>query len=63
MKFKKTRNKVNDVKEWPARGKSVLFGRNRHVPQVTFDRQQATARKLKELLKIATWNVRTLLQK
>ena len=33
------------------------------MPQVTFDRQQATARKLKEPLEIATWNVRTLLQK
>ena len=33
------------------------------MPQVTFDRQQATARKLKEPLRIATWNIRSLLQK
>ena len=33
------------------------------MPQVTFDRQQATARKLKEPLRIAIWNVRSLLQK
>ena len=62
MKFQKTRN-VNDVKEWPARGKSVPSGRNCHVPQVTFDRQQATARKLKEPLRIAIWNIRSQLQK
>ena len=64
MKLKKTRN-VNDVKEWPAKSKSVPSGKNRHVPQVTFDRQQATARKLKEPLRIAlaTRNVRSLLQK
>ena len=33
------------------------------MPQVTFDRQQATAGKLKEPLRIATWNIRSLLQK
>ena len=63
MKFQKTRNDEKDVKEWPARGKSVPSGRNRHVPQVTFDRQQAIARKLKEPLRIATRNIRSLLRK
>ncbi|GFO05072.1 craniofacial development protein 2-like protein [Plakobranchus ocellatus] len=37
--------------------------RESYVPQVTPDRHQATARKLKDKLNIATWNIRTPLQK
>ncbi|GFO43632.1 LOW QUALITY PROTEIN: craniofacial development protein 2-like [Plakobranchus ocellatus] len=34
-----------------------------YMPQVTPDHHQATAHKLKDKLNMATWNIRTLLQK
>ncbi|GFN94781.1 craniofacial development protein 2-like [Plakobranchus ocellatus] len=40
----------------------VSSGRESYVPQVTPDRHQAAARKLKDKLNIATWKIRTLLQ-
>ena len=55
------RNKVNDVKERSLR--TLSSDRDCHAPQVTPDRQQATAMKVTKTLKIATWNVRTSLQK
>ncbi|GFN97051.1 craniofacial development protein 2-like [Plakobranchus ocellatus] len=56
----------NDVKEgscFKSRPIPVSSGRESYVPQVTPDRHQATARKMKDTLNIATWNIRTLLQK
>ncbi|GFO30004.1 POU domain protein [Plakobranchus ocellatus] len=54
----------NDVNEGSC-FKSIPVSSNResYVPQVSPDRHQATARKLKDKLNIATWNIRTLLQK
>ncbi|GFO33860.1 craniofacial development protein 2-like protein [Plakobranchus ocellatus] len=57
-------NSKNDVKEGSCfKSIPVSSGRESYVPQVTPDRHQATARKLKDKLNIATWNIRTLLQK
>ncbi|GFS05752.1 craniofacial development protein 2-like [Elysia marginata] len=53
----------NDVKGWSASSRSVSSGRNRHMPQVIPDRQQATACKLRQIIRVGTWNIRTLLQK
>ncbi|GFO05913.1 craniofacial development protein 2 [Plakobranchus ocellatus] len=54
----------NDVKEGSCfKSIPVSSGRESYVPQVTPDRHQATARKMKDKLNIATWNIRTLLQK
>ncbi|GFO47125.1 craniofacial development protein 2-like protein [Plakobranchus ocellatus] len=54
----------NDVKEGSCfKSTPVSSGRESYVPQVTPDRHQATARKMKDKLNIATWNIRTLLQK
>ncbi|GFS21179.1 craniofacial development protein 2-like [Elysia marginata] len=55
----------NDVKEGScSSSRPGSFGRERHVPQVTPDRHQATAAnlKLRQEIRTATWNVRTLLQ-
>ena len=57
------RKNANHVKEWSSSRRPVPSGRDRHAPQVTPDRHQATAMKLNKTIKIATWNVRTLLQK
>ncbi|GFO43306.1 craniofacial development protein 2-like protein [Plakobranchus ocellatus] len=54
----------SDLKEGSCfKSKPVSSGRESYVPQVTPDRHQATARKMKDKLNIATWNIRTLLQK
>ncbi|GFN77569.1 craniofacial development protein 2-like [Plakobranchus ocellatus] len=54
----------NDVNEGSCfKSIPVSSGRESYVPQVTPDRHQATARKLKDKLNITTWNIRTLLQK
>ncbi|GFO04846.1 craniofacial development protein 2 [Plakobranchus ocellatus] len=54
----------NDVKEGSCfKSIPVSSGRESYVPQVTPDRHQATARKMKDKLNIVTWNIRTLLQK
>ncbi|GFO36193.1 craniofacial development protein 2-like [Plakobranchus ocellatus] len=53
-----------DVKEGSCfKSIPVSSDRESYVPQVTTDRHQATARKMKDKLNIATWNIRTLLQK
>ncbi|GFO12462.1 craniofacial development protein 2-like protein [Plakobranchus ocellatus] len=57
-------NSNNDIKERSCfKSIPVSSGKESYVPQVTPDRHQATARKLKDKLNIATWNIRTLLQK
>ncbi|GFO32942.1 craniofacial development protein 2-like [Plakobranchus ocellatus] len=54
----------NDVKEGSCfKSIPVWSGRESYVPQVTPDRHQATAPKLKDKLNIATWNIRTLFKK
>ncbi|GFO16672.1 craniofacial development protein 2-like protein [Plakobranchus ocellatus] len=54
----------NNVKEGSCfKSIPVSSGRESYVPQVTPDRHQVTARKMKDKLNIATWNIRTLLQK
>ncbi|GFO14762.1 craniofacial development protein 2-like [Plakobranchus ocellatus] len=54
----------NDVKEGSCfKSIPVSSGWESYVLQVTPHRHQATARKLKDKLNIATWNIRTLLQK
>ena len=65
MDFHTNRNEVKDVKEWSRQNRPVSSGRDCHAPQVTPDRHQASVEKLKttQKLKIATWNVRTVLQK
>ena len=52
------------MKGWSRQNRTVSSGRDRHAPQVTPDRHQASVVKLKttQNLKIATWNVRTMLQ-
>ncbi|GFO35620.1 craniofacial development protein 2 [Plakobranchus ocellatus] len=57
-------NSNNDVKEGSCfKSIPVSSGRESYAPQVTPDRHQATARKMKDKLNIATWTIRTLLQK
>ncbi|GFN81070.1 craniofacial development protein 2-like protein [Plakobranchus ocellatus] len=63
MSINTNQRKGNDVKGWSANGRLASSGRDRHVQQVTPDRHPATVRKLKPNIKIATWNVRTMLQK
>ncbi|GFS23984.1 hypothetical protein ElyMa_006991300 [Elysia marginata] len=53
----------NDVKGWSASSRSVSSGRGRQMPQVIPDRQQATVCKLRQIIRVGTWNIRTLLQK
>ncbi|RUS72954.1 hypothetical protein EGW08_019284 [Elysia chlorotica] len=55
------KNNVNDVKEQSVINRPLSSGRDSHVLQVTPDRHQATACKLR--MKIATWNVKTMAQK
>jgi len=52
------------MKGWSRQNRPVSSGRDCHAPQVTPDRHQASVVKLKttQNLKIATWNVRTMLQ-
>ncbi|GFO22294.1 craniofacial development protein 2-like [Plakobranchus ocellatus] len=57
------RKRVNDVKGCSLYNRPSSSGRDCHAPQVIPDRQQATALKISESLKIDTWNVRTMLQK
>ncbi|GFN91316.1 reverse transcriptase [Plakobranchus ocellatus] len=64
MVYTKNKYKANDVKGWPAINRPVSSGRGSHVPQVTLDRHLVTACKTTTTTtKIATWNVRTMLQK
>ena len=63
MVMQTNRTKLNDVNGWSAPGRPDSSGRDCHATQVTPDRQQATAIKLKNNLKIGTWNVRTMFQK
>ena len=59
-----TRNRVNDVKGCSLPCRTPSSGRDQHATQVYPDRQPATAIKTGSIpLKIATWNVRTMLQK
>ncbi|GFS06673.1 craniofacial development protein 2-like [Elysia marginata] len=53
----------NDVKGWSASSRSVSSGTGRHMPQVISNHQQATACKLRQIIRVGTWNIRTLLQK
>ena len=55
--------KLNAVNGWSAPGRPDSSGRDHHATQVTPDRQQATAPKLKSNIRIGTWNGRTKLQK
>ncbi|XP_063591304.1 uncharacterized protein LOC134768405 [Penaeus indicus] len=58
MAIQFNQNSNNDVKG--SFLEATASGRVRHEPQVTPDRHQATALKNKHLLKITTWNARTM---
>ena len=50
----KLKKKVNGVNEWSATSKPVSSGNDGHVPQLTPDRHQASARTIKFKTTIAT---------
>ena len=55
--------KVDVVNVWSATGRPASSGSDCHVPKVAPNRHQASARKMKLKTTIATWDLRTMLQK